>query len=470
MKRKSCLTPPTSVQQYTGIVVRIRSGVTLSEVLVSMLIMSVGVVSLATLFPISVLRTAQATQLNHSVFVRNNAEASLKSRFGLLSHSQIATPTTTATSFAIIDPLGAAIMPTVPFTATTFAGIVGLPRVSGRTTTLVQAQELAALPDTWTTVRDESITVPYNHSASPAQTFITVGAPISGLATNSVRNGQNPSNALHRMILTDATGKYALIKNLYQVTGSNLSWQNLDSGGSPLAAAGLPFAFDPVKVRIEAQERRYSWLMTVRKKWDQRGPLFGANGVPGNAGDDDNDGSTNWTNPPTNTNPDWDEFRWPGSDDDANWTADIDVVVFFNRSYRPTDEFQHTVTFNLNGLGFDSEEGVRNVNDDNAGLPDDPAELGFPGSDDNRTVTVDLSATPYLKKGAYVLLAQRDTGTGVLVGVEWYRVLDFDAAGNVLFDRDISYVSLGLTSYTFQGVFMRGIVEKYTLTPRSGNQ
>ena len=60
-------------------------GVTLSEVLVSMLIMSVGVVSLATLFPISVLRTAQATQLTHSVFLRNNAEAAVESvtRMGL---------------------------------------------------------------------------------------------------------------------------------------------------------------------------------------------------------------------------------------------------------------------------------------------------------------------------------------------------------------------------------------------------
>ena len=78
------------------------AGVTLSEVLVSMLIMSVGVVSLATLFPISVLRTAQATQLTHAVFTRNNAEAAVESNLGLLSNAQIYG----FSGLGVIDPLG----------------------------------------------------------------------------------------------------------------------------------------------------------------------------------------------------------------------------------------------------------------------------------------------------------------------------------------------------------------------------
>ncbi len=52
-----------------------RRGVTLREVLVSTLIMSIGVVSLATLFPISVLRSIQASQLTNAANLRYNAEA-----------------------------------------------------------------------------------------------------------------------------------------------------------------------------------------------------------------------------------------------------------------------------------------------------------------------------------------------------------------------------------------------------------
>ena len=100
---------PTASDQTQATVAR--TGTTLSEVLVSMLIMSIGVVSLAALFPISVLRTAQATQLTHSVFLRNNAEAAVESNMGLLSNAQLAVPTTMDVgnpnwiTYGVIDPL-----------------------------------------------------------------------------------------------------------------------------------------------------------------------------------------------------------------------------------------------------------------------------------------------------------------------------------------------------------------------------
>ena len=52
-----------------------RGGTTLTEVLISMLIMGIGIVSLATLFPISVLRSIQATQVTNATMLRYNAEA-----------------------------------------------------------------------------------------------------------------------------------------------------------------------------------------------------------------------------------------------------------------------------------------------------------------------------------------------------------------------------------------------------------
>jgi Tfp pilus assembly protein PilV len=62
-----------------------RRGVTLSEVLVSLLVMSVGVVAIATLFPLSVLRTVQATQLTNSTQLRYNFEGLLGARPELLA-------------------------------------------------------------------------------------------------------------------------------------------------------------------------------------------------------------------------------------------------------------------------------------------------------------------------------------------------------------------------------------------------
>ena len=52
-----------------------RRGVTLTEVLMSMLIMSIGVVSVAAMFPLSVLRSIQATQLTNATNLRYNAES-----------------------------------------------------------------------------------------------------------------------------------------------------------------------------------------------------------------------------------------------------------------------------------------------------------------------------------------------------------------------------------------------------------
>lgn len=62
-----------------------RRGVTLSEVLVSLLVMSIGVIALATLFPISTLRVVQATQLTQATQLRYNAEGMLAARPELLN-------------------------------------------------------------------------------------------------------------------------------------------------------------------------------------------------------------------------------------------------------------------------------------------------------------------------------------------------------------------------------------------------
>ncbi len=465
------------------------AGVTLSEVLVSMLIMSVGVVSLATLFPISVLRTAQATQLTHAVFLRNNVEAAVESNARLLSNAQVFG----LSGLGIIDPLGVQLVGTLNVDAwgvgwNTFGG---MRRTDGLASTsisapqrLALAEQLAALPDSWSLVREEVVTATNLTPTSPAYPTITVGNSTTGL---NVRNGQYPSNARHRMVMFDATGRFAVLQPLYQVqqiSPYTLSWWNVNGSGTSLATGPyLPTGFMPTRVRIEAQDRRYTWMMTVRKRWVPVGPVSGADGQPGVSGTDD-DG--------LNGTDDNGELHYSGSDDDPNWAAELDVAVFYNRSFQPAagtlataqpgDEtafdLTYPVSLNVAGsltaggwTGFDGAPGVSGVDDDNNGTTDiNPGESGFPGSDDNRTVIVTYAAPPakkpYLKKGGYMLEPSQ---------LKWYRIVDLKEASTtttvLLLDQNLRYTpTTAATVPGVTGIFMRGIVEVFSLGSRTGQQ
>lgn len=393
MKRPSTVfLASINITQPLGSISR-RSGLTLSEVLISMLIMSVGVVCLATLFPISVLRTAQATQLTHAVFLRNNAEAAVESNLGLLNNSQISTP------LAVVDPLGSQIIATPQL-----GGAGGVNRTSGGVVNTLQAQQLASLPDTWSLVLEDKVTdatVPYQ---------ITIGTAPAGIA---------PASGNFRLVMFDVTGKLVVLRPLNSVTGPILGW----------TSSKLPTGFVPARVRVEVQDIRYSYMLTVRKR-----------GIP------------------TVLN-------------DTSWSADIDVVVFFNRFFKaasatpePGDETMFQLTFPVNG-GFDGKPGVGGVNDDGdvdgMGNPiideTDGTENGWPGSDDNRTIIV--SGSPFLKKGSYML------ETSML---KWYRIVDFNRkTGAVLLDQDIRFSP---NTNVYNGIFMKGIVDVFPLGTRTGQQ
>lgn len=57
-----------------------RRGVTLTEVLMSLMIMGIGVTAVATLFPIAALRSAQATKLTNAAILKRNVEAQLRAQ------------------------------------------------------------------------------------------------------------------------------------------------------------------------------------------------------------------------------------------------------------------------------------------------------------------------------------------------------------------------------------------------------
>ncbi|MEZ6062455.1 MAG: prepilin-type N-terminal cleavage/methylation domain-containing protein [Planctomycetaceae bacterium] len=73
---------PTSVNRNPA--AHARHGVTLVEVLMSLMIMSIGVTSVAVLFPISMLRSIQATQLTNGAITKYNVETLLDMQPGLI--------------------------------------------------------------------------------------------------------------------------------------------------------------------------------------------------------------------------------------------------------------------------------------------------------------------------------------------------------------------------------------------------
>jgi type II secretory pathway pseudopilin PulG len=58
-----------------------RSGATLTEVLMSLLIMSIGIVSVITMFPLAVLRSIQATQLTNSRLLKQNVQQAFRTQY-----------------------------------------------------------------------------------------------------------------------------------------------------------------------------------------------------------------------------------------------------------------------------------------------------------------------------------------------------------------------------------------------------
>lgn len=462
-----------------------RSGVTLSEVLASMLVMSIGVVSLATLFPISVLRTAQATQLTHAVFLRQNAEAKVESNLGLLNNYYMGTmsndyvgtfvaanlnmlpqtdftnATNTPLPFsAVVDPLGFNIEGTAANGFDTLGGIVA--RSPGVITAnvflfnqlfnpasitpaqaLSVAQDVASLPDSWSLAFEDTV-ASYN-AAGPS---ITVNL-------NPANYGVNVTTAqpvTYRLVITDGTGKLAAIKIVTGVAGNTLSW----------STAALPFT--PARVRVEAQSMRYTYLLTVRKTFTVTEPQ---------------------PNPPLSTT------TSPGTPKNPNWVADVNCAVFFNRVFQASsvltgakpiagDETPFVLTFPVNGTaastiaaggtGFDGQPGVAGVDDNGDLTVDNAAELGWAGSDDNRTVIINPVfnalgnvTAPYLRKGSYILEA--DPTNNML---EWYRIVDFQVANPVaviLLDRDVLFDPKAVTGGNpkLQGIFMKGIVDVFPM-------
>lgn len=349
-----------------------RAGTTLSEILISLLVMSIGCVSLATLFPISVLRSIQATQLTNATILRLNAEQLIE-LFPRLAHDpdnnkSLLFPnpsymTEHNTERFVVDPLGAtnSILNSAGLQAvfgnnggSPFPPATRINRYHGGFTNsnflapLNVSTRVAYLPDSWQLAAKGNAP-----NLNAANHTITVAPNVDTLTAQNTLSSLGVGSV--RVVLFAPNGKSSVTRLVTSIAGQVVSWDD-----PATTADDLPANYTSVlRYRLEFVDPRYSWILTVRKKPNA---------------------------------------LYPAAD------AEVDVVVFHKRAFsaaaeqvyalvpKPTDPYGNP---NPNGIGL------------------------FTNQTD---FTLDLSTTnamsppvkPFLKKGSFVFDAQN---------AHWYRVV-----------------------------------------------
>tara|TARA_R110002111_G_scaffold262702_1_gene340344 strand:- start:50577 stop:51944 length:1368 start_codon:yes stop_codon:yes gene_type:complete len=404
-----------------------RSGVTLMEVLMSVMIMGLGVIPLASLFPISVQRSVQATQLTNATVLRYNAEALIDAfpqRFvfdpdgtlddnGHIRHQR-------SNRKYIVDPLGAYYART---DSTGFedsfgndgsgSPVIRIPRYHAGLLSQLAAMNYFTQQDSWTLLYEGvpgNPTFPSGINNTRDTIYIDYEDVIEDINSNGVLdsgedvngNGVLDSGIVNlaelsqtvsvvaggRMLMYDTTGKQVQVRS---ITGANINTGTAEIGfADPLPNNGLYGGIS--KIRIETLEQRYSYLLTVRRQI-------------------------------------------------ASDVASVDVVVFFRRDFSPEFEALHDVENFVAGWdwGNDGAWGIAGYDDDNDGMTDEPkGERGALGSDDKQIDTFTLYYNtnvekPALKKGGYVFDAYN---------ARWYRIQSYTenntkTAASVTLDQPI---------------------------------
>ncbi|MBA4031138.1 MAG: hypothetical protein C0478_09660 [Planctomyces sp.] len=310
-----------------------RSGVTLSEVLISLMIMGIGIVGLASLFPVSVLKSVAATNMTNSAVLSYNVRGLRSSLSQVATGAPIWQPGLTvtagparptylipaiadervmfprvvfrcstggttgryeptwrtgtgiyadgngdstpddpadATQWAslslangyVVDPLGSFRMQDA-FSSATAANFFGndgtnplntIPRFAGSATTLLQATQLATLPDSWL-LQIESKADNFPVAVNGDNSF-TIAFPDQTGLDQIV----NPALTTSRLVMFDADLREVIVRQIAATpapTSTELSY-----------IGALPSGFLPTVIRIETQELRYTWLTTTRVKTD----------------------------------------------------------------------------------------------------------------------------------------------------------------------------------------------------------
>ncbi|WP_237226755.1 hypothetical protein [Rubinisphaera sp. JC750] len=335
------------------------AGATLVEILMSLMVMSIGLVSVASLFPISMMRSIQATQLTNAALLEFSCEDYIRA-FPQLSYAhyngsrtvanfEMSPDGTTLRRFdigspaqfvralpmkfvAVVDPLGASY-------AATGANRFGQDPFNLHSTQdfNFQAARLNAGFDFSSNLQRQQAFTMFSSNDSWTESFVSnevtdMGSGVLRLA--DVSSGDLEAfrdaiaagtNLTGRAIVYDRTGKQSHVS---LVTGVTLGTREV-ALAKPVPNNGM-YAAIP-EVRLELLEPRYTCLITIRRQLMNLGP----GGLPGEDGvDDDNRDGDN--NPATGAD-DFYEIGWPGTDDEVR-NLGADLVVFFRRDFSPFGE------------------------------------------------------------------------------------------------------------------------------------
>ncbi len=398
-----------------------RTGTTLTEVLMSLMIMSIGVVSIATLFPLSASRAIHATHLTNSTILRNNAEAIIESNRDLVFDPD--GDGVRNQGNYIVDPLGyremevmSALLPTTPPQppAQHFFGNRVPPPASGfdsyplpfrylgsfddPSLTLIQKAQHTELMRNLVTLPDQFIDIADDFPETVTSTSLTLSSQTSGadLLNTLVSNPSFTAPDLpFRLTLSDLTGRLSEIRGhedlnangvfdpgevdfngdgiaeAITLSGQTVSWT------TPLTASLVSNGIG--QVRFDAPLSGYSWLLTVKSQ------------IPG--------------------------------------IVNVEVAVFFKRAFSLDSEQVYLGDLRPFDPGPDGLPGVANFDDNFNTIDDDILEMGFPFTDDQPTNKLVLEldpalylnstapAKPALRRGGYIFDTKNLT---------WNRIRSFE--------------------------------------------
>lgn len=350
------------VQKFSPMLLTGRRGATLSEALVALAVMAIGVVSLISLFPIAVLKTVRANQLTNATNIRLNAESMMQVYPWIYSDPDTAdtfplggnnNPMDDYVSFAsgqvfLFDPQALVPRPIG------MPGKIGLlPRFGGGfSNSAAAADAICAGPDTWSVLHEDSVT--------------SVNGALTQIDVNNLSNVTLPPLApatggvdLRVQIFYNG-GKSSVSRPVCQIGSGNalIFAENTDrNGNGVLDNHALPSGITFETARLEARERRYSWLLTIRPNPSSFGGAQGAKPI-----------------------------------------YDVWVVVFFGRGFIPEDELVYGTV----------PKGALNLAPNSTVTTPNPRQL---------VVTWQAGGVvPNLKRGGFVLDAQNGY---------WYQIENY---------------------------------------------
>lgn len=312
----------TSLCSQSRAVRPLRSGVTLSEVLISLLVMGIGIVGLASLFPVSVLKSVAATNMTNSAILSYNVRALRSSLSQVATGSRLWQPGLVATGGGARPtytlPSRVATRNAFPrhvFQCTN-GGTLGMQEPTWNTAGAITAVDGTVwqpisiangyVVDPIGSYRMQeafSSNVAANYFGNNGTAPLNIVPRFAGSATNLlqatqlstlpdswllqlestaatypvVANGDgtftitfpdltdidqiiNPALTTSRMVFFDANLREVHVR---QIAATPAPTSNTLSYIGPIRSG-----FIPTKIRIETQELRYSWLVTTRVKAD----------------------------------------------------------------------------------------------------------------------------------------------------------------------------------------------------------